>query len=217
MKPARRAEINRENARNSTGPITEAGKQKSALNGFKHGLTGQRMILQDHEAEPYRRLSQALHHDYRPKTEIEFQLVQHIVDCNMRLNRIAAIDSNLMNIGVVENTRDDAAHGDITETVIAQTRAWVKQADSFEKLGRYEARISRQLLQYMRELDRIQTLRRSQQASQTAETKTPYTQVASFRRKEQNDFVPRTMTAISLVQTAQNDTASPDTTIQKAA
>ena len=159
MNAAERAEINRENAAHSTGPVTAAGKQKSSLNGFKHGLTGQRMILQSHELEAYRALGAALHRDYAPQTELEKQLVQHIADCNMRLNRIAAIDANLLNIGLVENTRENVDHDDVTETVIAQTRAWVKQADSFEKLGRYEARISRQLLRYIQELDRIQALR----------------------------------------------------------
>ena len=42
----------------------------------------------------------------------------------------------------------------------AQCRAWIENADSFEKLGRYEARISRQMLQYTTELERLQQARR---------------------------------------------------------
>ena len=173
------------------------------MNGFKHGLTGQRMILQDHEVDAYRRLGTALHSDYQPQTEIESQFVQHIVDCNMRLNRAAAIDSNLMNVGVAENIREGGANDDITETVVAQTRAWVKQADSFEKLGRYEARISRQMLQYIRELDRIQNLRKSQplpvaDAAENAESKGNYNELASLRRMRSPDWLPRFMTAVSI-------------------
>jgi hypothetical protein len=201
MKASLRAKINRRNAAGSTGPATPEGKQTSAMNGFKHGLTGQRMILQAHEVEPYRRLTESLHSDYRPQTEIEYQLVQKIVDCNMRLNRAAAIDSNLLNIGLVENTKE-AIHDDVTESVIAQTRSWVKQADSFEKLGRYEGRISRQMLQYMHELDRIQNLRKSEMVAaeksvQDIEGKKDNHKLASFRRRPSPDFVPRTMTAVS--------------------
>ena len=168
---AARIEANRASSKHSTGPKSEGGKQISALNGFKHGLTGQRMILQPHEIETCRRLTEALRSQYQPETEIENQLVQHIINSNMRLHRIAAIDCNLLNVGLVENVREGVEHDAVTESVIAQTRAWVKQADSFEKLGRYEGRISRQLIQYMHELERIQSLRKSQlvAAGKTAE------------------------------------------------
>jgi hypothetical protein len=37
----RQLEANRRNARNSTGPGTEAGKNVSKLNALRHNLTGQ--------------------------------------------------------------------------------------------------------------------------------------------------------------------------------
>ena len=43
------------------------GRQRSAMNAFQHGLSGHRMILQDHELESYRRLSTALYRDYSPE------------------------------------------------------------------------------------------------------------------------------------------------------
>src|SRR6266481_2901055 len=36
---------NRANASHSTGPKTEAGKKRSSLNAYRHGLTGQTIIL----------------------------------------------------------------------------------------------------------------------------------------------------------------------------
>jgi hypothetical protein len=161
MTATNRAEINRNNAQHSTGPTSESGKQKSALNGIKHGLTGQRLLLQPHELEPYQRMTAAFKSDYDPQTELESQLVQHIVDSNMRLHRIAAIESNMFAVGTIDNMREDVGHDDATEAVIAQTRAWIKQADSFEKLGRHEGRISRQLLKYTQEIDRVQTNRKN--------------------------------------------------------
>ena len=161
MNPAMRAEINRKNAQHSTGPTSESGKQKSALNGIKHGLTGQRLLLLPHEVELYQRMNAAFRSDYNPQTELESQLIQHIVDCNMRLHRIAAIENNMFAVGTIDNIREDVKHDDATEAVIAQTRAWIKQADSFEKLGRHEGRISRQLLKYTQEIDRVQTNRKN--------------------------------------------------------
>ena len=185
MLAATRAVINRDNARHSTGPKGERGKQIASLNGFKHGLTGQRMILQDHELHAYRRLGDALQADYNPATEIERQLVQHIVDCHMRLNRIAAIDANLLNI--------DLAGGTVTETVISQTRAWIQHADSYDKLGRYEARISRQLLHYTRELAAIQATRRSQ----VTDCKENNMELASFRKNDRAAYAAGGETCIA--------------------
>src|ERR1700679_2838211 len=113
-----RAEINRRNAENSTGPTSESGKQKSALNGIKHGLTGQRLLLLPHEVEPYQRMTAAFKSDYNPQTELESRLVQHIVDCNMRLHRIAAIEGNMFAVGAIENMREDVEHDHATEVVI---------------------------------------------------------------------------------------------------
>ena len=202
MKAAHRAQINRNNARNSTGPKSQNGKQNAAMNGFKHGLTGQRMILQSHEVDAYRRLGTALHADYNPQNEIEKQLVQHIVDCNMRINRAAAMDSNLLNVALANNTEYEAPDA-ATESVLAQTTAWLNHADSLEKLGRYEARLSRQLLQYTRELDRVQNLRKSQpiaaeKTTEATDSNQDNNELASLRRTPSPDWLPRFMTAVSV-------------------
>ena len=49
MRKEIRDEINRANAGKSTGPKTAEGKQRSAMNAFKHGLTGQSLMLQHNE------------------------------------------------------------------------------------------------------------------------------------------------------------------------
>ena len=60
MATEKQTEANRRNAQKSTGPRTEEGKQTSSLTGppcgglslnaYKHGLTGQRVILTAEEA-----------------------------------------------------------------------------------------------------------------------------------------------------------------------
>lgn len=159
MKATIRSFVNRINAAKSTGPVSLEGKQRASLNAFKHGLTGNRMILQPHEHEAYNRLREALTRDFEPATEQERQLLQKLIDCHTRLNRIAALDSNILNFSLTRN-ETDAAHDDALESIAAQCRAWIQNADSFDKLGRYESRISRQLLQYTAELERIQKERR---------------------------------------------------------
>jgi len=150
--------INLANASKSTGPKTRAGKQRSSQNAFQHGLTGHRMLLQEHELEAYNRLSAELNKQLEPGSELERQLVQKIIDCHMRLNRIAALDGNILNFGLTQN-ETGAPHDDALETIAAQCRSWIENADAFEKLGRYEARISRQLLQYTQEFERLKARR----------------------------------------------------------
>ena len=181
------SEINRQNATHSTGPKTEAGKQASSMNAFRHGLTGNHMLLQPHEQAAHTRLTSALTREYSPATESESQFVRKIIDCHIRLNRIVAIENNILNVGVAQNINPQSGHDDATEAMIAQARTWTLQANSFEKLGRYESRISRQLIQYTKELDRIQTARRRQETElrkirQTAPNKTHSEKIVSFRQ-----------------------------------
>jgi hypothetical protein len=44
MTSFRQIEANRRNARMSTGPITEEGKQRSRCNAVRHGLTAETVI-----------------------------------------------------------------------------------------------------------------------------------------------------------------------------
>ena len=89
----------------------------------------------------------------------------------------------MFSAGIVENTREDVEHDDATEAVIAQARTWIKQAGPFEKLGRNEGRLSREMLCYSRELDRVQTLRKSQVVPEVTESKPDNTKLALVRKQ----------------------------------
>ena len=47
------AEINHSNARNSTGPRTDAGKQRSSQNALRHGLTARTAVLPSEDQAAY--------------------------------------------------------------------------------------------------------------------------------------------------------------------
>ena len=78
--------INQANAHKSTGPRTPEGEQRSSLNAFKHGLTGQNMVLAEHEHEAYHLLCDRMHRDLKPKTEPEMQIAHKIIDIHFRLD-----------------------------------------------------------------------------------------------------------------------------------
>src|SRR5258708_8700415 len=97
-----RAETNRANAQHSTGPRTEAGKQRSSLNALRHGLTGQTVVLPSDDLIAYQRHCQQLHDQYHPKNPMEAQLTQAVADLSCRLNHITAINTNILTLGLTE-------------------------------------------------------------------------------------------------------------------
>jgi hypothetical protein len=173
--------INQQNAQHSTGPRTDAGKERSKLNAVKHNLSGNHLVLQDHEYAEHTRMSKAMLADLKPQTEPERQIAQKIIDLNFRINRITAIENNLLNFDMSANDPQSIEDEGIAR-MFAQTRAWKKDAQSFEILGRYEARLSRQLLQYQKEFERLQTVRKTEEATaaQTKETAPLTAESASF-------------------------------------
>jgi hypothetical protein len=155
-------EISRANSQKSTGPRSTPGKQRSSLNAVKHNLSGQNLILLESEAEAYNRMGSAMLIDLKPKSEPERQIAQKIVDTNFRLNRLTAIENNMFTFGLLKNDLD-TPHDDRIEIMAAQSRAWIERANSFDVLGRYESRLSRQLLKYQEEFERLQAVRKEQE------------------------------------------------------
>ncbi|MDP9053764.1 MAG: hypothetical protein M3N93_05600, partial [Acidobacteriota bacterium] len=121
--------------------------------------------------------------DLKPQTEPERQIAQKIIDLNFRLNRITAIENNMLNFDMCQLERD-APDDERVESMYAQTLAWKEDAPAFDLLGRYEARLSKQLLQYQKEFERLQTVRKTEQAAavQPKETATLTPESASFGR-----------------------------------
>ena len=67
MATQRQIEANRENARKSTGPKTEAGKAVSSANALRHGLTAERLVLLlAEDGDSFERLRESVIADLAP-------------------------------------------------------------------------------------------------------------------------------------------------------
>ena len=181
MRKQLREIVNQQNALRSTGPKTVAGKKRSSLNAFKHGLSGNHLIMQQHEFAAYEQLSMNMLRDLKPISEPEKQIAQKIIDLNFRINRITAIENNMLNFDMGSNEPDWEEDEGVAR-MMGQARAWKQDSKSFEILGRYESRLSKQLLQYQNELERLKTVRKAEVAalSQTEETAPLNPESASF-------------------------------------
>jgi hypothetical protein len=91
-----RTAINRANAQHSSGPRSEAGKQRSALNALTHGLTARTAVLPSEDPAAYEQHRRQFLDEYRPATPTETQLVHELADTAWRLNRVPLLEADLL-------------------------------------------------------------------------------------------------------------------------
>jgi hypothetical protein len=149
------AEINRANAQNSTGPKTDEGRKKSSLNALRHGLTGQIVVMRSEDPDAYRNHLAAFKTDLQPKGSVEDHLVQSLADTAWRLNRVAALENNLLTLG--------AAHASEQIQQSLCIAALESQAKALSNLSMHSQRLSRQFERTVNQLRDIQKQRRDQE------------------------------------------------------
>src|SRR3981189_1871002 len=81
------AQRNRANAENSTGPKTEAGKARSAMNATKHGLAGQTVVLPGEDLAAHAALHKRYVEELRPVGILEEQCVETMANKTWLLSR----------------------------------------------------------------------------------------------------------------------------------
>jgi hypothetical protein len=87
---------NRANAQHSTGPRSESGKQRSALNALTHGLTARTAVLPSEDPAAYQQHRRQFLAEYRPATPTETQLVHELADTAWRLNRVPLLEAEVL-------------------------------------------------------------------------------------------------------------------------
>jgi hypothetical protein len=137
----RRAAVNRANSAHSTGPRTEAGKQRSSQNALSHGLTARTAVLPTEDPEAYQRHLQQFLADCAPAGATETQLVHEMANTSWRLNRIPFLEAELL-----------------SQAADPQT-----QIPLLAKLGLHGARLSRQFQKAADQLRDIQEERHRQE------------------------------------------------------
>ena len=97
MASSAQIEANRENAKKSTGPQSDAGKQASSRNSFRHGLSGHLFALLDWEsAENFERVKTALEQEHKPVTPTERILVEKMVQHYWLTQRCISMQTGIM-------------------------------------------------------------------------------------------------------------------------
>ena len=91
---------NRKNAQLSTGPKTEVGKTKSALNAVKHGIFTKKYLknISDEESRDYETLRLGVFESLKPKDQMQAILCDKIAIDVWRLRKVLAFEQGAMQL-----------------------------------------------------------------------------------------------------------------------
>src|SRR5215208_5555015 len=98
MTTFKQVEANRRNARHSTGPITQEGKQRSRGNAVRHGLTAETVIGALEDADDYQAFEAAIIADYDAQSALERELVLRLASLLWRIRRATTMETGLFEI-----------------------------------------------------------------------------------------------------------------------
>ena len=158
----------RENAQFSTGPRTTAGKKRSSLNAFRHGLTGQIVVQTPEDQQAFNKHCDGIREALAPIGALEVDLAQAIAEDRWRLNRARAIDNAIFALAQSEDPPEDSGNPEL-DAALAPARAWMAHAHQLHLLTIYENRIRRSVEKNTAELRALQAERKRA----TAEAESP--------------------------------------------
>jgi hypothetical protein len=113
MTSVRQFKANRLNSLKSTGPTTEAGKQRSRRNAVRHGLTAETVIGNLEDEDDYKAFELSVASGFDAPTAVERELVLRLASLLWRLRRATAIETGLLQLQsdiIAELKRPDEAH-----------------------------------------------------------------------------------------------------------
>src|ERR1039458_5389019 len=129
---------NRRNAQLSSGPKTEAGRNRSRMNALRHGLTGQVTTMTDEDRAAHDLFSKPLIKDLAPEGAMETQLAQRVATDSWRLNRASAIEDNLFALGLHDNGGKLCLENEQIDAALTTARVFTMESKQLQLLTLYE-------------------------------------------------------------------------------
>jgi len=155
-------EANRSNAQKSTGPTTDAGRNRSRSNAFRHGLTGQVTTMTEEERVAHDKFSKAIIQDLDPRGAMEIQLAMRVATDSWRLNRISAIEDNLYALGLSEHGGKQNLENVQIDAALTTAYVFTLESKQLQLLTLYEQRLNRAVEKNLALLKSLQAERKTQ-------------------------------------------------------
>jgi hypothetical protein len=151
---------NRQNAQKSTGPRTPEGRAAVRLNGVKHGLTAETIVLKGENQADFTNLLDSFEAEHAPTTPTEEALVVQLALATWRLRRLYHQESGLYKFKM-KDTADfrGGRHQEPAESM-GLVADW--NNNTLDLFNRQEGRLERT---FYRALHEIQRLRKEREAN----------------------------------------------------
>jgi len=152
MATSKQIVANRNNAGQSTGPVTESGKAIVAANAVRHGILSREVLLKGEDEKSLGNFAERMLAELQPVGEVEVLLVDRMIASAWRLRRLVNVETGIF----LRHT--DGQQKDLGLAFIRDGHG----ADAFSKLSRYESAIERSMYRALHELQRLQAERAGQ-------------------------------------------------------
>ena len=135
---------NQANAQNSSGPVTAAGKARSARNSRTHGLCAKDILVGPEDQAEFDLLAEQLRFDLWPSGALERVLYDEILAASWQLARVCRMET--------EACAGKDAYTDILDDEVLQKK--------LDRLARHHTRIERTFHRCLKQLKALQAQRK---------------------------------------------------------
>src|ERR1700749_1735886 len=150
----------------STGPRTQEGKTRSALNALRHGLTGRTIVMPYEDMDQYHIFCRRLFQTLAPEAPLEEQYAQTFCDTKWRLNRARSLEDAMLALGHSDEAGEIETENPQVNAVLTAARVFRDDNKSFLNLSLYEQRLQRTLEKSLRDLKALQAERKAQRQAE---------------------------------------------------
>jgi hypothetical protein len=174
---------NRLNAQKSTGPRTPEGRAAVRLNGVKHGLTAETIVLKGESEADFTNMLESFEAEHAPTTPTEEALVVQLALANWRLRRLYHQEAGLYTYQIksLADIGKDLKLDDAGQ--MARAAGWNEK--TLDLFNRQEGRLERT---FYRALHELQRLRKEREANLALVCPEPVGQVPDLPSSEINNI-----------------------------
>jgi hypothetical protein len=164
----------RANGAKSKGPITAEGREKSSRNSLDHGFTSKKtVVLKCENEDDFQEMLGHYAATYQPGSPVEESLVNEMVACRWRMQRLRMIETALIDSELDRPMPESEVPADPGYQIAVAFRRLVDGSRAISLASRYESRLHRIHERSHRTLRELQQTRKQHPAGQPSPAPVP--------------------------------------------
>ena len=149
----------RANGAKSRGPVTSAGKLRSARNNVERGLLARTVVLDGESLPRFHALMTSLQEELKPETTIENLLIHKMAAAHWRLMRVWILENSAVSHEIRKQAVANALENMPTQAALAY-RTLSDESRWLDVFSRYEVRFDRQLSRAIQRFNEVRAARK---------------------------------------------------------